>query len=504
MAYFNHAFQKSWLADGAAPAAATPTSALKAGEFGLVDGKSWKTDSAANISAAGNLAYLVGGNYHPNDKIGNNPGHGGYQESIKSKGINFKYISRLGIADENEAEQAEVKLCVASDCAPCGQNLFVRLDVKGSPALRFLNHNAYAIGDSSGDAAVNGGSLPGLCCVDGQDFLDPAMALAAAIQMTINDPIMKPFVEEGADAANGVPASFTAASTAGTLFTGTYTGVATTTGGSGTGLTVTIVVDSVAGTATATLDSAGGAAQGYAGGDTLSVIGTAVGGATPADDMTFQVASLATDVSMAITTGSATEYFTLSEVLNGGYTPSTDPVGDLVSACVTLKGAYIDTKFGNCSFDTRDHYEKEPVSLIASILDETGNPCNDCGVATSTPGQMAQTSGETVVRSLILSDRYAQNPYSQGNADSARIREIEGSSVVRDSVDRSALYKVFYLQHSVPRFNNPSGVFDNDQYLYEIFVIPGSAADTNLTAMWGAISAQAAALSNIVPVETGL
>jgi len=117
---------------------------------------------------------------------------------------------------------------------------------------------------------------------------------------------------------------------------------------------------------------------------------------------------------------------------------------------------------------------------------------------------MAQTSGETVVRSLILSDRYMQNPYNQGNADSSRIREIEGSSVIRDSVNRSSLYKVFYLQHSVPRFNNPSGVFDNDQYLYEIFVVPGSAADANLTAMWAAISAQATALGNVVPVETGL
>lgn len=504
MAYFNHAFCKSWLAEGAALPAATATSAFTAGQFGLVDGKSWKTDTAANISAAGNLAYLVGGNYHPNDKIGNNPGHGGYQESIKSKGINFRYVSRLGVADSVKPKQAEVKLCVASDCAPCGQNLFVRLDVKGSPALRFLNHNAYAIGDSSGDAAANGGDLPGLCCVDGQDFLDPAMALAAAVQMAINDPIIKPFVEEGADKLNGVPATFTAGTTTGALTTGTYTAVATTTGGSGTGLTVTLVVDSVAGTAIATLDSAAGAAQGYAVGDSLTVAGDLVGGGTPADDITFDVDSVATNVSMAITTGTTTEYFTLSEVLNGGYTPSVDPVGAEVSACVTLNGAYVDTKFGNCSFDTRDHYEKEPVSLIASLLDETGNPCNDCGVATSTPGLMAQTSGETVVRSLILSDRYMQNPYNQGNADSSRIREIEGSSVIRDSVNRSTLYKVFYLQHSVPRFNNPSGVFDNDQYLYEIFVTPGSAADTNLTAMWAAISAQATALGNVVPVETGL
>jgi len=34
-----------------------------------------------------------------------------------------------------------------------------------------------------------------------------------------------------------------------------------------------------------------------------------------------------------------------------------------------------------------------------------------------------------------------------------------------------------YLQHNVPRFNNPSGTFDNDQYLLQIFGLAGSAED---------------------------
>ena len=37
----------------------------------------------------------------------------------------------------------------------------MRIDVKGSPALRFLNHNAYAIADSAN-----------VCCVDGQEYID--------------------------------------------------------------------------------------------------------------------------------------------------------------------------------------------------------------------------------------------------------------------------------------------------------------------------------------------
>ena len=35
------------------------------------------------------------------------------------------------------------------------------------------------------------------------------------------------------------------------------------------------------------------------------------------------------------------------------------------------------------------------------------------------------------------------------------------------AVDRTATYRAFYIQHVVPRFNNPSGVFDNDQYVYQ-------------------------------------
>jgi hypothetical protein len=69
-----------------------------------------------------------------------------------------------------------------------------------------------------------------------------------------------------------------------------------------------------------------------------------------------------------------------------------------------------------------------------------------------------------------MTESYMQSPYNQGNVDSSRIREIEGSNDILASVDRTALYKTYVIQHTVPRFNNPTGVFDNDQYLYKIYV----------------------------------
>ena len=398
MAYFNHAFGKAFVAKSVA-STAKKTHELTPGEVGFVTDASWSVLTDPTTLTAGNLLHFVQGSFHTKDSIGNNPGHGGYSESVKSKGINPRFISKLWSSDVATSTAATVKVSVGSKCAPCGQSLFLRLDVKGSPALRFLNHNAYAIGDSAGSAAL--GDVPGICCIDGQEFLDPAVALAKAAAMLLEDAIIKPFVKEK-------------------------------TGG---GIVVT-----VAGTPTT---------------------------------------------------------YTIAEILDGTYTPSTDPVADQVTASVEFEGAYVDTKFGNCSFDTRDHYELEPIQLFGSVLDETGNPCNDCGVVETTPGTMAQTSGETVLRDILLTENYMQSPFNQGNPDSARIREIEGSNDILNAIDRTALYKVYYIQHSIPRLNNATSMFDNDQYVYKIYVKSTDAAViTSLDALMGNLATLASNYGN--------
>ena len=376
MAYFNHAFCKAFN-PSAAGASGIATGALAAGEISLVDGDTWQTVSAGNAGAVTGLLYLVQGSYHVgHDTIGNNPGHGGYAESVKSKGINTKYITKLWKQDCVLPTQGETCISVGADCVPCGSPLYLRVDVKGSPALRFLNHNAYAVGDSGGVCCAPGDGTAG----SAQEFIDPALALASAAQMLLEDPIVSPFIAEKNAASTG-------------------------------GISVTI------------------------------------GTAAPVS-------------------------YTIEQILDGTYTPSTDPTaaGSEVSAELCLVGAYVGTSFGDCSFDTRDFYGKEPVSISASFLDESGDPCSDCGTTTSTPGTMGSTYGDTVLREILMTENYMQSPFNQGNKDSARIREIEGSDRILASVDRSKFYKAYYILHSVPRFNNPTGVFDNDQYLYKIYV----------------------------------
>ncbi len=463
MAYFNHAFCKSFLVDSLA-GSAVPTQDLVAGQLGIAQGDWTAVDPTAfpTAAVAKNLLYFAQGSFMPNDKIGT---HGGYQESVKTKGVNPRYITRLWSSVCQEAQAATVTIDVAETCAPCGENLFIRLDVKGSPALRFLNHNAYALGDSSGSAAVN--AVPGICCIDGQDFLDPAVALAKAAGMLLEDPIITPFIREGQGA--GVPGTFT---NAGTMTGGaaTYTTVAqASTSGGGTGATFEVIITAGNTVESVVLDSAVGAATGYAVGDTIVLAGTDLGGGSPANDLTLTITSLAS-AGITVTVAGTPTIYSIEQILDGTYTPSTDPVTDQVTASVTFEGSYADTQFGDCSFDTRDHYEMEPVQLIGSVLDETGNPCNDCGVVTTTQGIMAQTHGETVLRDILLHERYLQSPYHQGSVDSVRIREIEGFDAIKAAVTRNALYKVYYLQHSIPRLSNPTGTFDNDQYVYQFFV----------------------------------
>ena len=491
MAYFNHAFNKTFIADSTLATAGTATSALTAGQVALVSDATWASVALPGAPGIGALGYVVQGSFYTKDTIGNNPGHGGYQESVKSKGINPRYITRLWQANCQTATQATASLSLGSACAPCGKTQFMRIDVKGSPALRFLNHNAYAIADSAN-----------VCCIDGQEYIDPTLILGVMAEMALSDPLIKPFVAEGD--LNGVETATLSGGVGYSVTTGAASAATTVSPAGGSGAKINILT--VSGTGVILTYSFASVGKGYAVGDVLTVVDS---GSTT--DATLTITALtaggvitnSTNAAGAVTQGVYTIAQAQGKATSGNYVPSTDPNGtDKVSATVEFVGAYVDTVFGNCSFDTRDHYNAEPVEIIVSELDETGNPCNDCGVATQTPGSMQQTQGEEVVRELIMSERYRQSPYNQGNKDSARFREIEMSDELLSSVDRSATYKGYYIQHSVPRFNNPSGVFDNDQYVYKVYVkCSDAAAQLEVEKLMDALAAWATANGNALAVE---
>jgi hypothetical protein len=165
--------------------------------------------------------------------------------------------------------------------------------------------------------------------------------------------------------------------------------------------------------------------------------------------------------------GAGTDMATLLQYVNGTLAL---PGDENTLAGLIITGAYVDTRFGNCTFYPNDAVIPyvEPVKIYASEVDYTGDPCTFQGLCVFDACQAVQGSGfgETVVRDLIQSEMYLQNYFYTGM--DLRIREITQGYDVTDAIDRMSSYTRYYIQHSVPRFNNPTGTFDNDQYLIEI------------------------------------
>jgi len=142
-------------------------------------------------------------------------------------------------------------------------------------------------------------------------------------------------------------------------------------------------------------------------------------------------------------------------------------------AGIRLIGAYVETKFGKCSFQNSDFFEKEVVQMNVSLTDLTGDPCDFSALCTykEYAGFTGQGYGETVLRDVILDESYLQNHF----ANDARIREITQGFDIYDSINRNAFYTRYVIQHSVPRYNNPSGVYDDDQYALNVYVPAATA-----------------------------
>jgi hypothetical protein len=507
MAYFNHAFRKSFLAtglsnnnlditlldgtvatvdtdDGYLITAGVPTyglnlisQAVEASPFAsaYVSGYIGYFNPQTNLSVVNPTGccplYLAGSAIYSNDKIGKF--HGGYQETNKSKTINPRYVTRfysvapcepqnevvhvgstyftagggilaldagslvggtgysngvystsssnlgtgaivsittaLGVVTSvtvinpgkgyvigetltilnGTTDDATIDVLTPSPAAGdancckeflCGETYHLRLDIKGSPALRFLDHNAYFTAD-----AYTG------CCPDGAIAptpVDSTIVMIAWANAILNSPIVSPFVE--------------------------------------------LVVQDEAGLLW------------YAPGTSAAFLA-----ANGAD--------------------------TWNNYISPGHTED---------ACAGLifNGAYVDTRFGDCTFQISDFYEKEPVKLFISETDLTGDPCAFDGICVvkECEGLQVQGLGETVLRDLILSESYRQNFF----ATDFRIREITQGNQIVNSVDRTALYWRYYLQHSIPRHNNPTGTFDSDQYLLEIYSFNQLADFESDTANW--------------------
>ena len=446
--YFPNAFRKSFLPASTTLASSGSTAALTAGQIGFFDAKTFQA-----VTAQAAPFILAQGSYFAADKIG--PVHGGYKESVKSKVINPKYISRLikvsAVTPQNQIIKVEANACAG---LACDSTIRLRLDVKGSPALRFLNHQLYKTLD-----AYTG------CCDANNAAIDHTVALLKWADQINEAPLLKDFVQAKVWLET----------------------------------TASVAIDPTAGSATIVVANADRAA--FAAGEKVvhaslapNSIVVSVGAADSASSGNANVVLSVAAVSS--TNGNATLF---TEQTTAGYTPATSSLAG-VNSHMDIVAAYVDTTFGNCTFTPTDFYGLEPLFIYASVVDESGEPCKVECISVSETRAAKQVSGlgETVLRELILDGRYLQNAYPDSSrVDSLRMREIEADPALA-TVNRAALYDQVLILHNVPRFNNPTSTFDNDQYLIVVHV-PAGTATTSITNF---IASSASAAGNAVSLET--
>lgn len=497
--YFPHSFRKSFL-----PVAGTitlPTSGstanLTAGQIGT-----FSPDGVAYQAASAKPFIIAQGSWYASDKI--SPALGGYKESVKSKTINPKYVTRVIKVTAKQPRQMVVQVPVSCGLA-CDTTFRLRVDVKGSPALRFLSHNMYRTLDS----------YTGCCStVDPTLLKDPIVTLLNWADQINLSPIFNTMVQARVYkhvVSTAATAIGVAATTSQVTITVTNTGMLVGQKVVGVGIPANAFITSLISTTgivvkypiqqtaptIATTVVVKAFSDLYSGAISTPQVGTATvipgtGSQTGVGGGAVVVAGIATGATIATTSaGGAYVYSGAADAASFTFTEAPH---------IELSGAYIETSFGSCTFTPTDKYELEPLLLYTSLTDESGDPCAVSCFTTSNSATGVNTSandativqvpvqasglGETVLRELILDGRYRQEAYPDSSrVESLRMREIEANPGL-GNITRSALYDQVMVLHNVPRFNNPTGTFDNEQYLLVFHVATGtdtSALTTYLT-----------------------
>lgn len=476
MSYFNHAFRKTFVGtNGFNPnrltgQLGTPGNILTGGQFAFVNAKTWNILDGAPRDCC-NLI-LAAGSIYQNDKIGKF--HGGYLETNKSKEINPKYINKFYRVDPclpqnevvhvgNTAYTDDVALSLSINTS--GFNLvdgvYTDIELCGAGSA-----NAYA------NITVEGGSVTFVELVNGGsgfttgDTIFPCDGIP-----TTSGEYQQPLFEVTAGVGANCCKEF-------------YCGE-----------TYTLRVDVKGSPALRLLNH-----NSY-------IIASAYGGCCPegsiapvAIDSTLIFKQWAEAITRYPVISPFMQIIVVDESGTPWYAPGTDPVfladngvdtwdhyvsnGHIDGACagMVLNGAYVDTKFQNCTFQITDFYEVEPVRLYVSEMDLNGDPClfNGVCVVKECEGRQVMGLGESVARDVILSEQYRQNFFHSD----FRIREITQGYSVFDYINRNTLYYRYFIQHNVPRFNNPTSTFDNDQYLLEIITCGRDINFEEFVSMW--------------------
>lgn len=123
----------------------------------------------------------------------------------------------------------------------------------------------------------------------------------------------------------------------------------------------------------------------------------------------------------------------------------------IVNIGIVLTGVYVDTKFGECSFEYDDFVELDIPKIIVTqgdTLDELGKCATPWAVTELQKPVYPTGTGENVKRNFIEAMEFQQQCWS----DSPRQREINGYNY--DFIKRNSYYKFYYLEfESVDKYD---------------------------------------------------
>lgn len=516
MSYFNHAYRKSFVGTKATQAgsgvakavdngflldAGVPTSALAdtlapyalgKGTYGFFNPDTYVSVNAASAEViAGKPLVFAAASLFDNDKIG--PFHGGYKESNKSKMINPRFVHKFSKMTGAATEQSIWHLGNTNWNADAIATLGALTAGTGYTNGTYTNVALVSSVNGAGALAtvvVAGGVVTGIT------ITAPGQGYTAGESLTL--PASVPYVA-------GTPASVLIA-------TIKYN----------TANTVPCKFDFVCGeTYNLRLDLWGSPVLRFLNHDLYKTLAASTGCCpdgtiVPGNvDSTLVMIDWANQIvedlwlqnfiePIVYTQNGVPLFVSAAKAVAAGY-----PAGNVWSSYVSpgyiagtvaglrLVTAYVDTKFLNCTFQNSDFFEKEVVQMNVSLTDLSGEPCEFTKLCANKEyaGFTGQGFGEQVLRDVILDESYLQNHFS----DDLRIREITQGDQYLQVINRNAVYTRYVIQHSVPRYNNPSGVYDNDQYALNIYVPAATAtAFEAFMATW----LNAAAVGGVVSLET--
>ncbi len=166
-----------------------------------------------------------------------------------------------------------------------------------------------------------------------------------------------------------------------------------------------------------------------------------------------------------------------------------DEAGDTTVKCgVRITGAYVDTRFGNCSFEPTDYFSSRPLRITVTQVDESGNPCDGGGakVTKIQYGQVATQTGEWLVRQYLKANSLeAYNIWS----NDPRTREAFDSQIL-NFIDRTKLYKVYYVVYTMNRNRANWATMHPSDKFETIIAFPEGVSTANFETLFGGYFSQ--------------